>query len=121
FSPTPADLLAARDALLSLLPLELVDIILHVAEYWVQDTTQCAQYEEIDAEDFILTSDTSVCYLLAAPIRPLEPDAETSAARLKIMCVVFTTVSHDQGWGGEDGTQGTYCHSYTWFEAAILR
>ncbi|KAJ7167879.1 hypothetical protein C8R46DRAFT_1191886 [Mycena filopes] len=114
FSPSVKDLLAARDALLCLLPLELVYILLHLAEYWVQDTTDRVEYHDIHNPS---THNANVCYLLASPIRPLDAEME----RLKIMRVVFTTVSHDQGWGGEYGTQGTYRQSYTWFEAAILR
>ncbi|KAJ7167865.1 hypothetical protein C8R46DRAFT_996065 [Mycena filopes] len=114
FSPSVKDLLAARDALLCILPLELVYILLHLAEYWVHDTTERAEYHNIHNPS---THNASVCYLLTSPIRRLDADTE----RLKIMRVVFKTVSHDQGWGGEDGTQGSYRQSYTWFEAAILR
>ncbi|KAK3330681.1 hypothetical protein B0H66DRAFT_544603 [Apodospora peruviana] len=35
--------------------------------------------------------------------------------------IVFTIVSHDQGWGGHYGERGTYRNSWTWFEAGLER
>ncbi|KAK0105277.1 hypothetical protein ONS95_004338 [Cadophora gregata] len=35
--------------------------------------------------------------------------------------IVFTLVSHDQGWGGEGNQKGTYKGSYTWFDVGKER
>ncbi len=35
--------------------------------------------------------------------------------------IVFTTKSHDQGWGGNPADGGTYNGSWTWFEAGLER
>ncbi|KAI5924496.1 hypothetical protein F4810DRAFT_663910 [Camillea tinctor] len=35
--------------------------------------------------------------------------------------VVFDITSHDQGFGGEAATRGTYNRSYTWFDAGLDR
>ncbi|KAK4227513.1 hypothetical protein QBC38DRAFT_477637 [Podospora fimiseda] len=38
--------------------------------------------------------------------------------------IVFTLVSHDQGWGGrtnDEEDNGPYSHSWTWFEAGLER
>ncbi|KAH9213764.1 hypothetical protein DL95DRAFT_301603 [Leptodontidium sp. 2 PMI_412] len=35
--------------------------------------------------------------------------------------IVFTLVSHDQGWGGEPGHHGTYKGSFTWFDVGKER
>ncbi|KAL2133857.1 hypothetical protein VTI74DRAFT_1529 [Chaetomium olivicolor] len=35
--------------------------------------------------------------------------------------IVFSIRSHDQGWGGEPGTRGTYDRSWTWFEVGLER
>lgn len=35
--------------------------------------------------------------------------------------IVFTIVSHDQGWGGDPYSRGTYRASWTWFEVGLER
>ncbi|KAK8122231.1 hypothetical protein PG984_010901 [Apiospora sp. TS-2023a] len=35
--------------------------------------------------------------------------------------LVFNIRSCDQGWGGDPGDQGTYRHSWTWFDAGLER
>lgn len=40
--------------------------------------------------------------------------------RASVRSVIFTTVSHDQGWSWDTTNQGTYNGSYTWFEAGLL-
>ncbi|KAI9046928.1 hypothetical protein LZ554_009005 [Drepanopeziza brunnea f. sp. 'monogermtubi'] len=43
---------------------------------------------------------------------------EASQIRGEHACrkIVFTIVSHDQGWGGSSADRGTYKGSYTWFD-----
>ncbi|OWO98030.1 hypothetical protein B2J93_8255 [Marssonina coronariae] len=44
--------------------------------------------------------------------------ADASQVRGEYSCrkIVFTIVSHDQGWGGGSSDRGTYKGSFTWFE-----
>lgn len=35
--------------------------------------------------------------------------------------IVFSFKSHDQGWGGDPGSHGTYHGSYTWFDVGLER
>ncbi|KAJ7705704.1 hypothetical protein B0H16DRAFT_1346082 [Mycena metata] len=117
FPPAVEDLVAVRKALVCIMPMELVYVVLHLAEYWVEDTTERTESHRVSASATPGNSASSYS-LVTAPIREL--DAED--IHLKIMRVKFTTVSHDQGlgWGGEPSTEGTY-RGWTWFEAAILR
>ncbi|KAJ7718277.1 hypothetical protein B0H16DRAFT_1797742 [Mycena metata] len=115
FYPSAKDLVAARKALVSILPLGLVYVVLHLAEYWAQDIAECAEGRAVAASD-ALDSNANICYLITKPIQQLDMEN----ARLKIVRVKFTTVSHDQGWASDRSGQGTY-NGWTWFEAAILR
>ncbi|KAJ7714011.1 hypothetical protein B0H16DRAFT_1742922 [Mycena metata] len=92
--------------------LELVYLILYLAEYWVADTTERTQAHEVAASR-TPNNNASTCSVLTPPIRKLT----TENIHLKIARVQFTTVSRDQGRGTEEETEGTF----TWFEAAILR
>jgi hypothetical protein len=44
----------------------------------------------------------------------------THIHRPSVRSVVFTTISHDQGWSWDTNNQGTYNGSCTWFEAGTL-
>ncbi|KAJ7738133.1 hypothetical protein B0H16DRAFT_1570925 [Mycena metata] len=116
-----ADVLAARDALMCLLPLELVYIVLNLAEYWVPDTSVCSVFRAVSASGSP-DNNASLCYLVTASIWDSQPDEDEDGegVRLKLVCVQFKLLSHDQGWAGEVHLQSTY-GGHTWFEAAILR
>jgi hypothetical protein len=60
--------------------------------------------EEYSADDFQ--------QLIASPISLLAQPCRR---------IVFTIVSHDQGWGGERDDVGTYNGSWSWFEAGLER
>lgn len=49
-------------------------------------------------------------------VTPIPPNIH----RLSVRSVVFTTVSHDQGWSWDKASHGTYGGSWTWFEAGML-
>ena len=40
-------------------------------------------------------------------------------SRAKVMKIILTTRSHDQGWSDDAETHGTYDHSWTWFDLAV--
>lgn len=49
-------------------------------------------------------------------VTPIPPTIHRPSVR----SVVFTTVSHDQGWSWDRASHGTYGGSWTWFEAGML-
>ncbi|KAJ7082337.1 hypothetical protein C8R44DRAFT_652734 [Mycena epipterygia] len=113
FHPTVQDLISAREVLLSFCPLELVYIILEIAEYWVRVNAGRDDSNTL----YSSTNNGILCYVVTPPIWELDPREEV---RFKLMRVEYTIASHDQGWCSDTNLQGTY-HGYTWFEAAILR
>ncbi|KAL2150194.1 hypothetical protein VTH82DRAFT_7870 [Thermothelomyces myriococcoides] len=133
------------------LPQEIVDSIIDYAEYWPHTTTQVdypndslvARGSSGPENIFLIRSpplgfhrwnrvsrgDTSVRYP-----RPQPPGQEFSvndfqellASPISLLAhpcrrIVFTIRSHDQGWGGGWGDQGTFNRSWTWFEAGLER
>jgi hypothetical protein len=46
--------------------------------------------------------------------------SNNSSPRVSVKRIVFTTVSHDQGFSGTLHLKGTYDHSNTWFDARVL-
>jgi hypothetical protein len=46
--------------------------------------------------------------------------SNNSSPQLSVKRIVFTTVSHDQGFSGTLHLKGTYDHSNTWFDARVL-
>ncbi|KAJ7648812.1 hypothetical protein DFH06DRAFT_1050129 [Mycena polygramma] len=112
------DLLATRDILLHLFPLELVYIILDLADRRVRTKSVRAQHAHVAAARWP-DNNASLCYLLTPPmLNSYTHNDET--IHLRISSVEFTTSSHDQGWCSEAGLQGTYA-GHSWFEASIMR
>ena len=113
FHPTETDVFTVRNFLFSLeiLPLELVDVILDLAEYWPR------VYAKLEGGDGTLrieagtnnSNNGSELCVLTPPI-PLKQDEP-----MRIRYVKFSMRSHDQGWGNP--TRG----AWTWFEASIIR
>ncbi|KAG5295214.1 hypothetical protein I7I48_12016 [Histoplasma ohiense] len=121
YSPSPADVGEVRALLKSThpaLPTEIADIILNFADYSVKDVVT------FNPSDVYRLSSRGpgVCGLIlkGPQIRELKQyGLELRDLRLK--SVRFEIASHDQGWGGEPGTQGTYNSAFSWFEVTILR
>jgi len=97
------------------LPAEITDLILEYA--W------CPRFLHANREEEILCraarqdgNDSSYLYLVTEPI----PFGRHRRENVHVRGVRFRTISHDQGWGGDPGTQGTYNSSWTWLEASIL-
>ncbi|KAF8064001.1 hypothetical protein FPV67DRAFT_1420628 [Lyophyllum atratum] len=85
-------------------PISVVRIIFDHAEYWMVLLARCQ--EAIVIEE----GSEEIPYVCTEPI---ESTQESPVRR-----IIFTTVSHDQGWSTSNTEwQGTYTHSYTWFEA----
>ncbi|OJD26318.1 hypothetical protein ACJ73_02304 [Blastomyces percursus] len=121
YSPSPADVGEVRAMLKSTrpaLPTEIADIVLDFADYSVKDMLAFNP-----RTDYRIGSHGPEVYglILKGPqIRELKQSGG-ELRDLRIKAVRFEIVSHDQGWGGEAGTQGTYHGAFSWFEATILR
>ncbi|PHH81796.1 hypothetical protein CDD82_7838 [Ophiocordyceps australis] len=151
YEPTPFDVVVTRVMLgrSMKLPPDLVDCIFDYAEYWAHSTSVVEDNSGGDPNQFLLRSYplglTSITGKDSANIaeelaydcneaKPLplarehEPQffarlVDYPTPRLLHPCrkIVFTIRSHDQGWGGDADTQGTYRSSWTWFEAGLER
>ncbi|KDQ58104.1 hypothetical protein JAAARDRAFT_193565 [Jaapia argillacea MUCL 33604] len=98
-NPSPRDIQRTRFTLLRLLPIELVDSILHQAEYYtILHSTRPVE---------TTISDSTFCCLRSR--RTEKP----------VKRVVIKVEGHDQGWSSYPADQGTYRGSWTWFEAGI--
>jgi hypothetical protein len=101
FSPSIQDLIATRDVLRFLCPLELVYTILDFAGYWVPITSVCTKLRHVCPRDNWRNGAT-LCYLVTAPILGQPHDTDPEDIRLKVVCVKFVTVSHDpREWNEE--------------------
>ncbi|EGX90207.1 hypothetical protein CCM_06626 [Cordyceps militaris CM01] len=149
YDPSPIDVAVVRIMLAKAtkLPIDVVDGIFELAEYWVRTTTaaditgnEMSISSHFIQDKFLLrslpvgfTSEHGGDLGLkgeAAPAKPLrnEPSAKTLARmadyplpklQSPVRKVVFKLTSHDQGWSGESG--GLYENSWTWFEAGLER
>ncbi|KAL0062366.1 hypothetical protein AAF712_010777 [Marasmius tenuissimus] len=124
--PSEDDVVTVRLLLVQLLPRELVDIIIDEAEYWVR---ACIGERNTGLTALAGTSDDfncSYCYLLTQSI-PLSENTENDVRKrpVRVQQIIFTTTSHDQGWGGPEPEEleryGPYHGSWSWFEASIVR
>ncbi|SJL09037.1 uncharacterized protein ARMOST_12413 [Armillaria ostoyae] len=110
--PSDGDVISVKLILNSYLPVEIIDDILDLAQYWAR----IRERRRIDlGAKTVLAGETfpkaEWCYLVSPPI---PQDA-------KVRLVKFVIESCDQGVGGEPEHRGTYEGSWTWFEAAIIR
>ncbi|KLJ06325.1 hypothetical protein EMPG_10257 [Blastomyces silverae] len=121
YSPSPADVGEVRAMLKSThpaLPTEIADIVLDFADYSVKDMLSFNP-----GAGYRIVSHGPGVYglILKGPqIRELKQSGG-ELRDLRIKAVRFEIASHDQGWGGEAGTRGTYHGAFSWFEATILR
>ncbi|EEQ85224.1 uncharacterized protein BDCG_08493 [Blastomyces dermatitidis ER-3] len=121
YSPSPADVGEVRAILKAThpaLPTEIADIVLDFADYSVKDI-----HAFNPRAGYRIGSHGPAVYglILKGPqIRELKQSGG-ELRDLRIKAVRFEIASHDQGWGGEAGTQGTYHGAFSWFEATILR
>lgn len=118
YIPTPSDVHTLRTLLslpshtcLPALPVELVDIIIDLAQYWPRVRAR-ADYR------MVAQADANVCYLTTPPFAAAwraQSDSHSSDSDSeeevgpppKIQRIVFELESHDQGWGGAPGDKGT--------------
>jgi hypothetical protein len=107
-NPSHADIIETRLSLLRLLPIELVDEILHAAEYYTlySDTLRIS---ELTISEYNLKTTRVV-----ARTPPIwHPGA--------IVRVVIRTETHDQGWSSYPEDHGTRNGSWTWIDLRVCR
>ncbi|KAK0451418.1 uncharacterized protein EV420DRAFT_1274146 [Desarmillaria tabescens] len=111
--PSDDDVISVKRILNSHLPVEIIDDILDLAQYWphVRERRRMEVKAAADHQAGETFPKAEWCYIVSPPI---PQDA-------KVHTVKFVIESRDQGSGGEPEHQGTYEGSWTWFEAAIIR
>ena len=108
YSPSHGDVIATRIALCNFFPVEITDIILHIAEYYPR------LISVLPAHHFNkpLTVQDGRCQVIVSP--PIQrPDS--------ISRVVIQTESHDQGWSSYPQDRGTFRNSWTWLDLGVVR
>jgi hypothetical protein len=128
FYPSMEDVLDVRDLLRRMrpsahgtVPDEIVDMIIDEAEYWPSVVTS------LNTTPFMIGADGDKECLRTPPLcfsfnEGGENTSETLLHRGLYPCrkIIFDISSHDQGWGGDYGHQGTFRGSWTWFDAYII-
>jgi hypothetical protein len=105
-NPSRADIIAVRTILLHLLPLELVDTVLHAAEYYSHYTSSMPLQHSP-----LMVRDGRSPAVISPPLPHLG----------SILRVIIRTESHDQGWSSYPEDKGTFNNSWTWLDLAVLR
>ncbi|KAK0737390.1 hypothetical protein B0T21DRAFT_410844 [Apiosordaria backusii] len=153
YKPSITDVIVVKAMLVKGLgiPVELVDSIVELAEYWPHVTAEVSWGDERPNQvhsgpgsenQFLLRTpplgfpdwgaDSTTTY--TRTIRPQPPGEDFSTSSFQKLAkspmtllaqpcrrVVFTIRSKDQGWGGSYEDQDTYRGSWTWFEAGLER
>jgi hypothetical protein len=108
WSPSHEDVIEARTALRHFLPLELVDKVLHTAEYYPRLTSILPAHH---FDNPLTVSDGRRQVVVSPPVH--RPDI--------IASVLIQTESHDQGWSSYPQDQGTFRNSWTWLDLGVVR
>lgn len=98
--PVESDVFTLRKLFLDLLPPELIEEIIHFANYWPLKTTSYVVNRHFDGQP----TDNFVdwCYMVT-------PSLQLQGG--SVVTVEFRIKSGDQGWGGPPGCQGSYLFS----------
>ncbi|KAJ3496374.1 hypothetical protein NLG97_g2704 [Lecanicillium saksenae] len=149
YDPSPIDVVVVRIMLAKAtkLPVDIVDGIFELAEYWVRTVT-AVDYSDSrltvsndGIQDRFLVRSLPIGFTSEhggnldlkgepAPAKPLRNEipaktlermADYPLPKLQspVRKIVFKITSHDQGWSGENGA--LYENSWTWFEAGLER
>jgi len=104
----PLDILKVHKMLYGVLglPKTMASRILDLAEYWVQVSVT-------RREAMSVTERSGECEYVSVVVR--------GRKQHPVRRIVFSTVSHDQGWSSNNDSKGTYRNSYTWFEAGVVQ
>ena len=108
YTPSRAEVLAARSILSFHFPMELVEIILDAAQYYPHSFSAMPRHH---FNHPLTVRDGRHQAMLTSPIVESE----------FISRVVIRTESHDQGWSSYPQDQGTFNNSWTWLDLALVR
>ena len=89
------------------LPQECIPAILDFAECWCRTTPV-----HTTSPRHVTRNESGTIYLAA--------DLPSNVAPSSLRRILFTTVSHDQGYSWDHTNHGTYHGSWTWFGAAVV-
>lgn len=105
---TQDDVFAVRLFLLNLLPLELSDIIIDMAQYWPMISSRNDRAFHLAASDSERNNATCCCLVTERiPGRKHHPN-EDRITSAKVRMVRFLLKSHDQGWSDNATDHGKY-------------
>ncbi|KAG2349773.1 hypothetical protein BDR05DRAFT_923515 [Suillus weaverae] len=145
YKPTTADILVVKQYLKSIFitfPDELIDDIVDDASYWAHTSVTVNRtvvtHEDGDIMymrtlplavygtegDLLLDEENLQGDLEGFDLGGLPPAEARWAAPTRaepFRKIEFQLWSHDQGWGGDDDSEGTYNGSYSWFDASVER
>jgi hypothetical protein len=108
YTPSHEDVIAVRAALRHLLPLDITDVILHIAEYYPLLISALPAHH---LDQPLTVTEGRRLVVLSPPIQ--RPDS--------ISRVLIQTESHDQGWSRNPPDQGKYRNSWTWLDLGVVR
>jgi len=108
YSPSHGDVIATRIALCNFFPVEITDIILHIAEYYPRLISALPAHH---LDQPLTVTEGRRLVVLSPPIQ--RPDS--------ISRVLIQTESHDQGWSSHPRDQGRYRNSWTWLDLGVVR
>lgn len=142
YEPTTADILIVKQyfKLFSIpLPDEIVDDIIDAASYWAHTslTVNGRIVARPDGDkmymrtlplavygtegDFLLDKGNLQDEGFVLGGLPIELEWAAPTCVKPFRKIEFQLWSHDQGWGGDLGCQGTYNGAYSWFDASVER
>lgn len=106
YHPTADDVIAVRFFFLRYLPVELINDITNMAEYWPKVEVLRATAFQVHASlSNGVDHDARWCYAVTPSI-PVRQEAGDVELHSKAQKVRFWTLSRDQGWGHEAENQG---------------
>ncbi|KAI1365651.1 hypothetical protein F5Y08DRAFT_169447 [Xylaria arbuscula] len=119
FNTTVEDVLAARRLLASIFPMEIALLILSFASYRPRRSSIKHVKKRYGANEFWRPGPIAhVAGMYLTLQLPSASEIPETVARPK--SITFQMDAADQGWA-DNGGDGTYHNSHTWFEASILR
>ncbi|KAJ4475916.1 hypothetical protein C8J55DRAFT_606944 [Lentinula edodes] len=113
-TPSDRDVQIVRYLFQTLLPLELVDVIIEDAEYWPCIHVDRSEPILVDAKRSISRGlKMAWCYLVSSPVPEALDSAGQSLGQSRVRRVDLKVQGHDQGWATHPGP-------WSWFEATII-
>ncbi|KAJ3889963.1 hypothetical protein GG344DRAFT_50626 [Lentinula edodes] len=123
-TPSDRDVQIVRYLFQTLLPLELVDVIIEDAEYWPCIHVERSEPILVDAKRSISRGlKMAWCYLVSSPVPEALDSAGQSLGQSRVRKVDLKVQGHDQGWGGPNSWE---CQRFerapsSWYEATIIK